>query len=1037
MNALAETKRPWIILFVVSAVLMALYATTAYGQEPSPEPVPTPPQDEVSSSDDDDGEGASGAEGGGVRPRHGECDEMPELCDDLPTPPPTSKPKPTSTPTPGSGEECEAFGICDDPTSTPIPPTDTPIPPTSTPIPPTDTPIPPTDTPIPPTDPPDPEPMDTPTPAPAKPSAPTGVSAIPIGQTIIDVRWNRVTGAARYEVQWNTSSSGSSWSKKVVDAPGRYYRVTGLTCDTVYYFQVRAFGNGTTIPAAWSDLSSQDNTPTGPCPPPQVKGVTASADSDTRITVEWSSLDRVDRYRIQRKLSGGQWSTVRTAVTVTSYTDEGLSCGTTYTYRVAARGDGSINPRDVAPRYATEWGPYSASVSATTDECEPDPTPISSTPTPPLTVTIARKSSAPAQVVEGGEVRFTLTASSAPSANLTVNVGVTEAGTFLIRSQHTPPSTITIAGGDTTADLILQTDNDAVDEANGTITAEVETGTGYTVGSPSSASVTVQDNDVKLATPTDLTITPLPLRKAELSWTPVSGPGNIIYDVQVRKGLSGPWRDAKTGTPDTNYEINLDAISGSSGFAEATTFGLHVRARQAGNSSFNSSYSEEVIIIDNPILTGGSANGLSAGGDQAVLTWNRILDAGNGYTIRYRELGSRPDFLSTQHQLPAWPGHEDWPYPSGFVDHPTVPQPSTGTKVSTTVRGLSPDPLYAGQGQLHAFQVNYETSTGVKVFSARDAFVWPSNDFPGSGKRVATYPFFGHHEGRSFEYHFCESFFPLDHRSTWKSIIEGAFGQWQRATDGLITIRKLSDRCPTLSNMELFIMQDDERSEVRMLDPQMGAGVWSFPEVKSDAFKGLCVTRAPACVTSFTGYTGIGYDHEIRRLILELLEDNDLSLGEFADIRALLEDHSRDRKTENKLQSVDVTFNAEKFQLPNSRDARSGDLHIPGRVRFNTCLDPVYPDDKDPDRGYKAYKVAVHEAGHALGLANIALDRLSLAIDLLDRLYIVAHPTIPDSAMSYDSRAPRWTSSPFNEPDCSPHPLDVMAIYALYQKVSR
>ena len=82
MNALAETKRPWIILFVVSAVLMALYATTAYGQEPSPEPVPTPPQDEVSSSDDDDGEGASGAEGGGVRPRHGECDEMPELCDD-------------------------------------------------------------------------------------------------------------------------------------------------------------------------------------------------------------------------------------------------------------------------------------------------------------------------------------------------------------------------------------------------------------------------------------------------------------------------------------------------------------------------------------------------------------------------------------------------------------------------------------------------------------------------------------------------------------------------------------------------------------------------------------------------------------------------------------------------------------------------------------------------------------------------------------------------------------------------------------------
>ena len=48
-----------------------------------------------------------------------------------------------------------------------------------------------------------------------------------------------------------------------------------------------------------------------------------------------------------------------------------------------------------------------------------------------------------------------------------------------------------------------------------------------------------------------------------------------------------------------------------------------------------------------------------------------------------------------------------------------------------------------------------------------------------------------------------------------------------------------------------------------------------------------------------------------------------------------------------------------------------------------------------------------------------------------------SHPTIPDAAMNYDDDVPddwaTWAPSPLNEPDCSPHPFDVMAIYALYQ----
>ncbi len=43
--------------------------------------------------------------------------------------------------------------------------------------------------------------------------------------------------------------------------------------------------------------------------------------------------------------------------------------------------------------------------------------------------------------------------------------------------------------------------------------------------------------------------------------------------------------------------------------------------------------------------------------------------------------------------------------------------------------------------------------------------------------------------------------------------------------------------------------------------------------------------------------------------------------------------------------------------------------------------------------------------------------------------------------MNYDYVVPedwaKWAPSPLNEPDCSPHPFDVMAVYALYQTVSQ
>ena len=58
------------------------------------------------------------------------------------------------------------------------------------------------------------------------------------------------------------------------------------------------------------------------------------------------------------------------------------------------------------------------------------------------------------------------------------------------------PSTITFNAKQTTVTLTVATDDDNADEVASEVTAQVQVGTGYTVGAPSSASVTVNDNDM-------------------------------------------------------------------------------------------------------------------------------------------------------------------------------------------------------------------------------------------------------------------------------------------------------------------------------------------------------------------------------------------------------------------------------------------------------------------------------------------------------------------------------------------------------------
>ncbi len=111
-------------------------------------------------------------------------------------------------------------------------------------------------------------------------------------------------------------------------------------------------------------------------------------------------------------------------------------------------------------------------------------------------------------VTEGTDATFTVTATPAPTAATTVSVAVTEetsGSQDFVASSNETTHTVTIPASGSpnagTATLTIPTVGDTNQEPHGAVTAAVNTGTGYTVGNPSSATVTVLDNDGTSAPP--------------------------------------------------------------------------------------------------------------------------------------------------------------------------------------------------------------------------------------------------------------------------------------------------------------------------------------------------------------------------------------------------------------------------------------------------------------------------------------------------------------------------------------------------------
>src|SRR6202451_3718138 len=159
------------------------------------------------------------------------------------------------------------------------------------------------------------------------PPAPTNLVATP-GNAQVGLNWSASSGATSYNVQRSTTSGGPSTT--IGSPTTNSYTDTGVTNGTTYYYVVSAVNT-----AGQSANSSQVSaTPQVGIPPAPTNLV--ATPGNAQVGLSWSASSGATSYNVKRSTtSGGPYTTIGSPTT-TSYTDTGVTNGTTYYYVVAA-----------------------------------------------------------------------------------------------------------------------------------------------------------------------------------------------------------------------------------------------------------------------------------------------------------------------------------------------------------------------------------------------------------------------------------------------------------------------------------------------------------------------------------------------------------------------------------------------------------------------------------------------------------------------------------------------------------------------------
>src|SRR3989454_401919 len=176
------------------------------------------------------------------------------------------------------------------------------------------------------------------------PSPPTGLAATAVSSSQISLSWaapnNGGSAIAGYKIE-RSADGGSTWATLVANtgSTATTYPDTGLAHTTTYTYRVSGINSIGT-----SSASSTASATTLAVAPPSPTGLAATTVSSSQINLSWTAPadnggSAITGYKIERSTDGGStWSTLvaNTGIAGTTYSDTGLTRGTTYTYKVSA-----------------------------------------------------------------------------------------------------------------------------------------------------------------------------------------------------------------------------------------------------------------------------------------------------------------------------------------------------------------------------------------------------------------------------------------------------------------------------------------------------------------------------------------------------------------------------------------------------------------------------------------------------------------------------------------------------------------------------
>ena len=197
------------------------------------------------------------------------------------------------------------------------------------------------------------------------PVAPSDLTATAVSDTEIDLTWTD-NSSDETEFSIERSLTGTDgWTEIGTPAADlTTFSDEGLTCETEYFYRIRAYREGD---QQFSEYSSNASATTLDCdliPPAVPTELTATTVSESEISLSWvDNASDETGYSIERSANGvnGWTQAGTTGPDENAFTDDALICNTQYFYRVRAVRD-------------TAFSEYSNVDSATTAACGPPQT---------------------------------------------------------------------------------------------------------------------------------------------------------------------------------------------------------------------------------------------------------------------------------------------------------------------------------------------------------------------------------------------------------------------------------------------------------------------------------------------------------------------------------------------------------------------------------------------------------------------------------------------------------------------------------------